>query len=122
MPLRPELEHLAITAAGIGVFVLDVATGQIEWSDVALDVLSLPDDQPVDLETLMRHIDPRNREAVRHGFAQAVFECRALDARFRVVQPDGRTREVELRAKPIADAAGRPRHMLGVCMGDQRAA
>lgn len=122
MPLRPELEHLAIAAAGIGAFVLDAATGDIEWSDVALDVLSLPDNEPADLETLMRHIDPRSRKAVRHGFAQALFECRALEARFCIVRSDGRMREVELRAKPIADAAGRPRHMLGVCMGDQTAA
>src|SRR5579859_5521439 len=122
MPLRPEVEHLAISAAGIGVFVLEVATGQIEWSEVALELLGLPDSDATDLETLMRSIHPRERETVRHAFLQAVFECRALEAGFRVVQPDGRVRQVELRAQPVADASGRARHMHCVCFSGAAAA
>src|SRR5690349_6716130 len=115
MRLRSDVEHLAITSAEIGVFELDVTTGRIAWSEVAQQLLGLPDSAEADLETLMRRVHPREREALRQGLLQAVFECRALEAQFHVIQLDGQVRPLEVRVTPVADATGRARRMVGVC-------
>ena len=89
-------------------FELDVTTGELRWSPESTA-------RRFDLESLLARIHPEEREAVRHGFMQAIFECRELEAAFHVVQTDRELQLVELRARVVRGFDGRASRMLGLC-------
>jgi PAS domain-containing protein len=106
---------LALQTAQIGVWELDVTTGQMTWSVAARDLLSLPD-REANLESLMQRIHPRDQDEVRYAMMRAVFERSHLTTRFRIVaRPDTDTL-VELRAHTVRGTAGEPECVVGVCI------
>jgi signal transduction histidine kinase len=93
--------ELITDAAGIGVWSIDLATGQVEWNRQMYLMYDLPEgsDAPSVSHWLdeRMHADDRQRVAKER---RAAFEAGVdLDTEFRIVRPDGSSRHVVCRSR-----------------------
>src|SRR5512144_1887883 len=87
--------QLAVESANIGIYELNVKSGELLWDDRVRAQWGLPPGAPVDYNTFLKGVHPDDREAV-----QAAID-RALDP-----NGDGRCR-VEFRVIGIQDGIER---------------
>lgn len=110
-----ERLRLALSAARMGVWGLDTATG-MQTRDGNLNRLLGLDpvgtEQPFD--EFLAHVHPDDRAAVRDGFAASDRESRPLNLEFRVIRPDGSVRW--LRDQGDVFGSDGERRMTGACV------
>ena len=105
---------LAIDAAGIGTFDLDLVTGRLTWDDRLLTMFGYEPatfEQTIDAFNERLHPDdlPRVTDAM-----QACIAFRGdFEAEYRIIRPDGETRWVHARGRATASADGTPVRFLG---------
>src|SRR3954470_13926436 len=110
--LRAEL---AIDAAGIGTFDLDVPTGPLTWDARLIDMFGYDAatfEQTIEAFNARLHPDdlPRVTEAL-----QTCIATRGeLDTAYRVLLPDGDTRWVSARGRAFGATAGPAVRVIGV--------
>ena len=105
---------LAIDAAGIGSFDLDVVTGRLDWDERLIAMFGY------DVETFDRTLDafnvrvhPDDRPAVDRAVQGAIESGGELDVDYRIVRPDGVTRWIAARGRALLDDNGRTVRLLG---------
>jgi PAS domain S-box-containing protein len=102
-------------AAGIGDWELDLATGEIAWSERLCRLLRLDPGRIAPSRTaLFELIHPEDRERFAAEVERAIAGDGALDAEFRVVMPDGAVRWLASRGELVRDGNGRPNRLAGV--------
>ena len=107
--------RVAMAAGRMATWNLDLANGQLTWSDETSEVFGGPDGSlPRDIEALLALIDPedggRQREAVR----RAIEKVADPSIEFRLSRPDGADATVNMSGRVLADADGRPVRIVGV--------
>lgn len=113
---RRKLEHL-LDGTGIGVWELDVPSGQTEASDSLMDILGLPRDHVVarDHRAQLDLVHPRDRERLEADYLRhARGELEFVDRVVRVCRNDGHWLSVSARASIMErDRQGTPLRVVG---------
>jgi PAS domain S-box-containing protein len=116
-----QLWQLAVDAAGIGTFDLDVSTGSLHWDDRLVEMFGYERDGfPGTLEAFDERVHPDDRPRVSAALARAVAEGGTYAAEYRVLLPDGATRWVDARGRALRDAAGTTVRVLGAAQDTTR--
>jgi PAS domain S-box-containing protein len=105
---------LAIEAAGVGTFDLEVPTGTLAWDDRLMELFGY-DQESFDgsLAAFYKVVHPEDLPRVSKALQTAIDTCGSYSAEYRVVRPDGSVRWVEARGRALADQAGNAVRLLG---------
>ncbi|MBC7870579.1 MAG: PAS domain S-box protein [Chitinophagaceae bacterium] len=97
-------EHirLAISAARLGIWTLDLATGVLEWNDELLKIYGITREEFKHREiSFQERVHPDDREYVQKRLDEAFSGVPVMDALFRIVHPSGEIRYISGAATPI---------------------
>lgn len=110
---RHALWDLAVDAAGVGTFDLDLASGVLTWDDRMLAIFGY-DRAEFDetLDAFSARVHPDDLPRVLTSLQAAIDGCGTYEAEYRVVRPDG-TRWVQARGRTLCDQDGHPVRVLG---------
>ena len=110
--------ELAQEAAKIGVFDVDLLSGETLWSDKLLAMLGLPPDAKArTMQDWKDCLHPQDRERAVAHYAAALAGTEAhLRDTWRIVRPDGQVRWFLSAARIFRDDAGRAVRVVGVNM------
>ncbi|MBI5720419.1 MAG: PAS domain-containing protein [Burkholderiales bacterium] len=113
--LRDERERtaLATSAAGMGVWELDVESGRSTWTEAMWHLRGLqPQGVGLTAAERLALVHPDDRERIASAMRTTTENDEPLDIEFRVVWPDGQVHWIASRSAPLpADAAGRKRRI-----------
>ena len=115
LALHRESLELATEAAGMGVWDLDVASGQLVWDARTHAHFDVPLEEAVSLDLFFERLHPDDREPTRAAFEAALDPTRraVYDVEYRVRWNDGDTRWIAARGRALFDAAGRCQRAVG---------
>jgi PAS domain S-box-containing protein len=108
--------RLAQTAAGLGIWDLDFATGDLSWSRELHTLIGASDQELPSVELAQRFIHPDDRERVRLAVLRSLKNGQPLDITLRVVRAAGEVRWLLCRASVFPGPNGKPRRALGVSL------
>jgi diguanylate cyclase (GGDEF)-like protein/PAS domain S-box-containing protein len=111
--LRKNKENLkrAQTVAETGSWLIDITTGEIEWSDEAYRIFGVPHLQSVNLALFFSYIHPEDQAQVMLAW-NAALAGELYDIEHRILV-HGKVRYVRERAQFERDAAGNPIRGIG---------
>jgi signal transduction histidine kinase len=110
---RESLE-IALEAAGMGSWDIDLATGEARRTKRHDEIFGYSDaNRRWDIETFLSHVDPAERDAVADVF-KAALDTGTLDLECGIVALGGRRRWIVAKGRVRYDADGRPMRMSGV--------
>ena len=108
--------ELAVSAARVGTFDLDVASGTLVADDRMVEVLGLPRGGPdPTLEAFRRRLHPDDAVRVGAAVATAIESGGAYEAEHRIVRPDGQVRWISSHGRALRDRGGVTTRLLGAC-------
>jgi len=110
-----ERLRLAVGATGIGIWDVDIVTGEKSWTEETCAILGLPKDVPLVGATFLERVHPEDREEAEARFVTSFppegtgydFTCRIVRA------DDGEMRWVVVNGRTIVDEDGRPIRKIG---------
>ena len=108
---------LALDAAQIGSFDLDVETGELDWDERLLTVFGYDADSfDRSLAAFRARLHPEDVERVEEAMSHAVESVGDLAVEYRIVRPDGEVRWIEARGRVLSTGPGshRAARLLGV--------
>ncbi len=112
LSLDRSLFELAMASEGIGVWLFDLQTQRIEWSDGVYAVLGVKDfDGTRDAWLSMIH--PEDRPHTKALFAHSMVEPPPFSAEFRIVRQDGVVAWVSNTANIVFSDEGVPTAVVG---------
>jgi PAS domain S-box-containing protein len=97
----------------IGVWELDLKSGDIWWSPMLYKVTGISSEKAPGIDAFIGRIDPVDRDRVSEAFAAAREGRDRLDLQFRFNRDDGETLWLTARAELFRDAEGNPSRLLG---------
>ncbi len=98
----------------VGSWELDLASGNLEWSDTVYEIFELDRERfTATYETFLGVIHPNDRERVNETYTRAVRNRTAYDIVHRLLMPDGRIKHVRERCETHYDDAGVPIRSIG---------
>ena len=101
-------------ATGVGAWEWYLAPGLLCLDEPALTLLGVdPDTYDGRIETWIKLVHPDDMPWVTAEIEKAISTCGPYQAEYRVCQPDGSTRWLQVRGQVEADADGNPFRMLG---------
>lgn len=113
---RDDLLRLATEAGDVGLWDLDVATGELFWTPSLKAMFGLAPDAVVNLARFNQLLHADDLPPVSEAIAAATDGARRLpyDVAYRVVNPDsGAVRWIAAKGKGIFDASGHCTRLLG---------
>ncbi len=112
---KRETLELAEAMAGVGHFSVDVATGQVTWSDEVFRIHGLaPGSVDPTLHSAIGAYNPDDAAVVRALVDRALRTGTGYDATLRITRADGQERTTRSKARCEMDAEGRPVRLFGV--------
>jgi PAS domain S-box-containing protein len=116
--LRDSEERLQLAAesAGVGMWMLDVASGRFWVSDRGRELFGYAADVDITMALFVDSVHPEFREPVEESVRRALEENCGVDVEYRIVLPVGGTRWVHSRGRMQPASEGRPVRLLGVSM------
>jgi PAS domain S-box-containing protein len=110
-----ERLRLALEAAGMAVWDLDLRTGDDVWNDQSYRMIGYqPGEISPNFESWSRHIHPDDRDRVTRNFLQSLQSESDLANENRMIDRHGNIRWVSARGRTAVDAQGRPMRSYGV--------
>ncbi|HEU5283811.1 MAG TPA: PAS domain-containing protein, partial [Burkholderiales bacterium] len=107
--------QLALDAAELGWWHLDLKSGESLWSPRLAAIFGQPAVEMADIrKQWLAQLHPEDRARVTTLFQDAMAGRAEYDIEYRVVLPDGRVRWLASRARRITDRRGRPALLTGV--------
>ncbi|MGI9106093.1 MAG: ATP-binding protein [Pyrinomonadaceae bacterium] len=116
--LRRSEERLrvAVDAAQLGAWELNLATGALECTARCKANFGLPPDSFLSYETLFASIHPDDRAGVRAAVERAIQRHEVYEAEYRVIWPDRSQHWVRASGSALHDEHGQPQRMVGVTL------
>ncbi len=115
-----ERRRLAVEAASVGTWNLDVRSRTLSWSRQCKSLFGLGPDEEVTFDRFLSLIHPEDRDQLKARAEKAPPES-AFDAEYRVIWPDGSVHWISSRGRVEADASGQPVRIQGAVLNiDQR--
>ncbi|WP_182524148.1 SpoIIE family protein phosphatase [Nocardioides dongkuii] len=106
--------QLAVDAAGIGAFDLDLTTGELRWDDRLLELFGL--DRSTfggTIEAFLAALHPQDVARVREALVAAVEACGEFALEYRVVLPTGGIQWVGARGRALPGPDGTAVRFVG---------
>ncbi|MBD3334135.1 MAG: PAS domain-containing protein [Candidatus Eisenbacteria bacterium] len=107
-----EQMALAVEAAGVGTWQVDLDSGEFQASEAALAMHGLPAGIPLDVTNALEMVHPEDRQRVNDAVRRAVAESDPYQAEFRTLRSDGKVRWLGARARVRETPQGR--HLIGL--------
>ncbi len=105
---------LAVDAAEIGTYDLDVRSGQLRWDARLLELFGYTDESfGGTLESFNQRVHPDDLPRVTEQITAALEACGELDLQYRIVRPTGEVRWVQARGRVLDGEDGRAVRLLG---------
>ncbi|HYF17488.1 MAG TPA: ATP-binding protein [Ramlibacter sp.] len=115
--MAEERLALALEAGGMGLWQVDLLTGQSTWWPGMEQLHGLPPGTPAGTgDDYFALVHPEDRERLRAAVQSSIDRNASHREEYRVVWPDGSVHWLEGRGQVRADGAGRPVAMAGVCL------
>ncbi|MBS1960909.1 MAG: PAS domain-containing protein [Bdellovibrionales bacterium] len=109
-----ERLNLALSAAGMGIWDWDVASGRLTWSETLERLFGFePGTFPGTYEAYRDRVPSDEFASMEKELAKAIAEKRDHTTEHRVLLPDGGIRWVQGRGRPYFDENGKLRRMVG---------
>lgn len=114
-----ERVRLATASAGIGIWSLNLITGEQIWDEqqyrlFGLDLATHANRKIYDLWS--EHLHPDDAEEARETFQHSLNNGVAFDHVFRIIRGDGSLRYIKAMGSPRLDAEGRVEYIVGTNM------
>lgn len=110
---------LALAAASMGVWVLEIQTNRVFWSPETYKLMGVDQPDPT-LESFTKLIHPEDLASVTEAINKAITGHTFYEAEFRIIRPDGKIIWLSNYGQAIYDAEGQPLRLLGVVMDISR--
>ena len=105
---------LATRAGGVGIWDYDVVNNRLVWDDQMFRLYGITQDQFVGAyEAWQAGLHPEDRARGHSELQMALCGEKEFNTEFRVLRPDGATRNIQALALVQRDAAGQPLRMIG---------
>jgi PAS domain S-box-containing protein len=104
---------LATEAGQIGVWDLNVQTGDMVWDDRMYALYGAEPSEPMTIERFARRIHPDDRETELACLRAALEDDAPYDLEFRVVHPSGEARSIRALATVVRGADGVAQRLVG---------
>ena len=111
-----ERMRLALAAAKIGWWDLDLVTREMTWSRTTAEQMRLPEDSPQRFDLFMKAVHPEDRKTIEDAVRAAGHYNADPEFLYRIVWPDGSIHWRSVVGRAFRDADGTPVRMLGVGM------
>jgi PAS domain S-box-containing protein len=112
-----ERLRFALSAAQVGIWDWDMATGALTWSEQLEPMHGFaPGSFGGTFQAFLDLVHPDDRPYLEQAIARAVEERTHFDAEFRVIWPDGSVHWMAGKGRVLYDEAGRAVRMLGIGM------
>jgi PAS domain S-box-containing protein len=105
---------LATNAAGAGLWIMELDTGEVWVSEKSRDLFQFAPDERLTYESYFKKIHPEDREKVRQAVQQALQSGERLKTDYRIVLPDGSIRWIAARGQPYPTT--KPTRLMGVAL------
>lgn len=115
-PGRESRWHFAAQAAGVGLYDLDCASGEVHWSPELKAIAGLPpDDSAISLERIaeLLHPDDRNRVMEKIKASLSGEGSLEFEDEHRLLRPDGSVRWVKAKGRTFLVAENGRRRPVG---------
>jgi PAS domain S-box-containing protein len=116
---QAEREALLANAQALGNFgswEWDIETDTVSWSDQLHRIYGLvPGECVLNFETFLQRLHPDDRAQTQAALRQALETASPFAFAERIIRPDGAMRILESTGEVLADAAGKPYLVRGVC-------
>jgi PAS domain S-box-containing protein len=113
--------QLAMEAAQIGVWVVELPGGKIQWSKQLRRLFGeFFDPEPASLDDIFARVHRDDLPLLRSTMAEAVLGGGVDQAEFRLVHPDGTLAWCRGIGRVVLDPEGRPLRIIGVAMNTTR--
>jgi PAS domain S-box-containing protein len=109
-----ERLDLATSAAGTGIWIMNMDTGAVWVTDKLRELFRFDPDEKLSFERFLEVIHPEDREHVRKSVMQSLEKRDYLGVEYRIVHPDGSIRWIVASGHPYAAAPGQPKRLMGV--------
>jgi PAS domain S-box-containing protein len=104
---------LALEAATMGVYTLEIPTQQVYWSPECYRIFGIEQFGGT-ISEIQRQLFPADRERVMQTAFHALQTQTPLEMEFRILHPDGTVHWVNDRGRATYDAAGKPLRQIGI--------
>ena len=108
--------QLAAESAGVGMWMLDVASGRFWVSDRGRELFGYAADVDITMALFLDSVHPKSRESVEESVRHAVEEKGGLDVEYRIVLPRDGVRWIHSRGRMQLESHGGPLRLLGVSL------
>ncbi|WP_445926045.1 PAS domain-containing protein, partial [Leptodesmis sp.] len=113
---REERLRLALDAIGIGVWQVDLRTGEQIWLQQSEAIWGFaPGMFDSTMESCLSRIHPNDQDYVQQAYQDA-WQTGQYQVEYRIVLPDQSIRWLSNRAQVFYDAAGQPTCMIGIAL------
>jgi PAS domain S-box-containing protein len=112
-----ERLRLSTEAAQIGLWDRDFVSGRVRWSPHMESLFGISQSaiEPGS-EAFYRMVHAEDRAQLRSAISRAVEQQVPFDTEYRFTRPDGETRWIFVRGRPLCDVQGRTAKLAGVAM------
>ncbi len=94
--------NLAIDTANLGVWVLNIENGQLQWNDKLLEIYDISREEfSENLNGWQEQVHPEDTEYINTRFKEVYKKKSFYDLRFRICRPDGEVRYINGSASPV---------------------
>ena len=108
--------RLALDAGRLGAWELDLRSDRLNASPTCRADFGQSPDAALTVADLRSAVHPEDRERMREVMAAAIAGSADYDVEYRVVQPGGEVRWVQVRGRPTYATDGTPLGMAGVSL------
>lgn len=108
--------RVAMEAARVGMWSVDIPSDRWEFSPEAATVFGLPAGVPATVDRITALTHPDDAAALAEQSAAALGSPGVHELEYRIVRPDGEVRWVLLRGRTAAGPDGRPLRNMGVVL------
>ena len=106
--------ELAINAAGIGSFDLELGTGHLTWDDRLLEMFGFEAEDTINhISSFRDRVHPDDLPRITQLLERAVEACGEYEAEYRVIRADGEPRWVHARGRVLCDETGQAMQLVG---------
>ncbi len=106
--------QLAAEAAGVGTWMLDLASGRFWANDRGRRIFGYEPDSDITMERFLASVHPECCDQVAEAVRRAVEEGRELDFEYRIVRADGSERWIQSRGMAQSDSPDDAACVMGV--------
>jgi PAS domain S-box-containing protein len=108
--------RFATLAGRLGIWELDLVTGELTASPICRQNFGRADGQPMDTHALVAALHPEDRDRVAAAFQHAVATGADFAIECGVLRPDGSTGWIDLRAQIVRGPDGVPQRLAGTSL------